>query len=166
MAYFSERVLLVVIVIEVKVLSSWGRRTVVTSAAAGKLLLRGDEVDNGADDCAVFGLTVLPVHRSRILNFLLQQGVQLLFQTLSIKHMQGLVRSHSGRLDLLMMPSFTLTRWAMRAGHLNTIHWSTATVSSPSSFWIVMSPPKNSSENGDTSVQSYRKIWGRGSVDG
>lgn len=46
----------------------------------------------------------------------------------------------------------------MRAGDLKTIHWSTATVSWPSSFWMVMSPPKNSSENGDTSVQSYRKI--------
>lgn len=86
MAYLSEQVLLVIIVIEVKVLSSRGRRTVVTTAAAGELLLSGDEVDDGADDCAVFGLTVFPVHRSRILNFLLQQGVQLLFQTLSIKH--------------------------------------------------------------------------------
>lgn len=70
-------------------LSSRGGRTVVTSAAAGELLLSGDEVDDGADDGAVFGLTVLPVHRSRILNFLLQQGVQLLFQTLPIKHTQG-----------------------------------------------------------------------------
>lgn len=57
-------------------------------------------------------------------------------------------------------PSLALTRWAMRAGDLKTIHWSTAMVSWPSSFWIVMSPPKNSNENGDTSVQSYRKIWG------
>lgn len=89
MAFFSEQVLLVVIVIEVKVLSSRGGRTVVTSAAAGELLLSGDEVDDGADDCAVFGLTVLPVHRSRILNFLLQQGVQLLFQTLPMKHARG-----------------------------------------------------------------------------
>lgn len=48
----------------------------------------------------------------------------------------------------------------MRAGDLKTIHWSTATVSSSSSLWIVMSPPKKSNENGDTSVQSYRKIWG------
>lgn len=45
----------------------------------------------------------------------------------------------------------------MRARHLKVIHWSTVTVSSPFSVWIVMSPPKNSSENGDTSVQSYRK---------
>lgn len=61
---------------------------------------------------------------------------------------------------LLMFPLLTLTRWAMRAGDLKTIHWSTATVSCSPSFWIVMSPPKNSRENGDTSVQSYRKIWG------
>ncbi len=61
---------------------------------------------------------------------------------------------------IAMCPSLTLTRFAIRAGDLKTIHWSTATVSWSSSFWIVMSPPKNSSENGDTSVQSYRKIWG------
>lgn len=61
---------------------------------------------------------------------------------------------------MCMCVSFTLTRWAMRAGDLKTIHWSTAMVSWSSSFWMVMSPPKNSSENGDTSVQSYRKIWG------
>lgn len=53
----------------------------------------------------------------------------------------------------------------MRAGDLKTIHWSTAMVSWSPSFWMVMSPPKNRSENGDTSVQSYRKIWGRGERD-
>lgn len=58
-----------------------------------------------------------------------------------------------------MAASSTLTRWAMRAGDLKTIHWSTAMVSWSPSFWMVMSPPKNSSENGDTSVQSYKKIW-------
>lgn len=84
----SQNKFFFLVVIKVKVLSPRGRRSVVTSAAAGELLLSGDEVDDGADDCAVFGLTVLPVHRSRSLNFLLQQGVQLLFQTLPIKHTQ------------------------------------------------------------------------------
>lgn len=53
----------------------------------------------------------------------------------------------------------TLTRWAMRAGDWKTIHSSTAMVSWSLSFCMLISPPKNSSENGDTSVQSYKKIW-------
>lgn len=48
----------------------------------------------------------------------------------------------------------TLTRWAMRAGDWNTIHSSTAMVSWSWSLWMEISPPKNSNENGDTSVQS------------
>ena len=60
--------------------------------------------------------------------------------------------------------STTLTRWAMRSGDRNTIHWSTAMVSWPSSFWMETWPPKKSREKGDTSVQSYRKIWAAGEV--
>lgn len=73
----SLLIVLVIVVLEVQVLSSRGRRCVVAFAAAGGLLLSGDEVDDGADDGAVLGLAVLPVHRSRVENFLLQQGIQL-----------------------------------------------------------------------------------------
>lgn len=66
-------IVIVVVVIEEKVFSSWGRRprpVVVFTAACG-LLLGGDEVYDGRDDSAVFGLTVVPVHGSWIADFLL-----------------------------------------------------------------------------------------------
>lgn len=72
-------IIVIIIVIEVNVLSSRGRRprSAITLSAACRLLLGGDEVYDGCDDRTVFGLTVLPVHRSRVTNFLLQQGIQL-----------------------------------------------------------------------------------------
>ena len=72
-------VVIIIIVIEVNVLSSRGRRprsAIAFSAACG-LLLGGDEVYDGCDDSTVFGLTVLPVYRSRVTDFLLQQRIQL-----------------------------------------------------------------------------------------
>lgn len=72
-------VIVVIIVLEVDALSSGGRRpcsAIALSAACG-LLLSSDEVYDGCDDCTVFGLTVLPVHRSGVTNFLLQQRIQL-----------------------------------------------------------------------------------------
>lgn len=53
----------------------------VVAAAAG-FLLGGDEVDDGRDDGAVLGLPVVPVHRRRAADLLLQQRVQLLLQAL------------------------------------------------------------------------------------
>lgn len=72
-------IIVIVVVIEVKVLSSRGRRprSVVAPCAACRLLLGGDEVYDGCDDSAVFGLAVLPVHGSGVTNFLLQQRIQL-----------------------------------------------------------------------------------------
>ena len=72
-------IVVIVVVIEMHVLSSRGRRprSVVAFSAACRLLLGGDEVYDGCDDSAVFRLTVLPVYRSRVTNFLLQQRIQL-----------------------------------------------------------------------------------------
>lgn len=53
------------------VLSSWGPRSVIAPIAACRLLLGGDEVYDGCDDGAVFGLPVLPVHGSGVANLLL-----------------------------------------------------------------------------------------------
>lgn len=52
----------------------------------------------------------------------------------------------------------TLTKCAILAGDWKTIHSSTAMVSWSLSFWMDISPPKNSRQYGDTSVQSYRYI--------
>lgn len=70
---------IVVIVIKVSVLSSRCRPPCpagATSTACG-FLLSSDEVYDGGDDGAVLRLTVLPVYRSRVTNFLLQQRIQL-----------------------------------------------------------------------------------------
>lgn len=81
-------VIVVVVVIKVRALPSWCRpprpagATATAGAAASGFLLGGDEVDDGRDDGAVLGLAVLPVHRRRVPDFLLQQGVQLFLQTL------------------------------------------------------------------------------------
>lgn len=79
-------IVIIVVVIEVDVLSpgSGGPRSSVacTVSAARGLLLGGDEVYDGCNDSAVFGLTVVPVHRSGVTDLLLQQRIQLFLQTL------------------------------------------------------------------------------------
>lgn len=82
--------LLLVIVIKVRALPSRCRPPRPAGAAAtggggGGFLLGGDEVDDGCDDGAVLGLPVLPVHRRRVPDLLLQQGVQLFLQALGWK---------------------------------------------------------------------------------
>ena len=51
-------------------------------APRSPLLLGGDEVYDGRDDGAVLGLPVVPVHRGRVADLLLQQDVQLPLKTL------------------------------------------------------------------------------------
>lgn len=67
-------IVIIILVIEVNVLPSRGRRprSAMAFSAACRLLLGGDEVYDGCDHSTVFGLTVLPVHRSWVTNFLLQ----------------------------------------------------------------------------------------------
>lgn len=67
--------IIVVVLIEVNVPPSWGRRPrpAVVLAAACRPFLGGDKVYDGCDDSTVFGLAVIPVHRSRVTDFLLQQ---------------------------------------------------------------------------------------------
>lgn len=77
LAVFSRPPLIIVVIsiIEVNVLSFGGGRPRPATAARSPLL-GGDEVYDGGDDSAVFGLTVLPVHRGWIADFLLQQRVK------------------------------------------------------------------------------------------
>lgn len=77
-------IVVVVVIIEVRVPSAGGRRPrpAVVLAAACRPFLRSDEVYDGRDDSAVLGLAVLPIHRSRVTDFVLQQRVQLSLQTL------------------------------------------------------------------------------------
>lgn len=72
-------IIVIIFVIEVNMLASWGRRprSAIAPTAACGLLLGRDEVYDGCDHSTVFGLTVLPVYRSRITNFVLQQRIQL-----------------------------------------------------------------------------------------
>lgn len=77
-------IVVVIIIIEVRVPSTGGRRprpAVVLAAACGPFL-GSDKVYDGRDDSAVFGLAVLPIHRSWVTDFVLQQRVQLSLQTL------------------------------------------------------------------------------------
>lgn len=93
-------VIIIVVVIKVGALPSWCRpprpagATAAATAASG-FLLGGDEVDDGRDDGAVLGLAVLPVHRRRVPDFLLQQGVQLFLQTLVWKRTEEEFRQTS-----------------------------------------------------------------------
>ena len=50
---------------------------VVRGRGGARLLLCGDEVDNGCDDSAVFGLPIGPVHGGGVSYLLLQERVQL-----------------------------------------------------------------------------------------
>lgn len=66
-------VVIIIVLIKVNVLPSWGRRPhpAIVLAAACRPFLGGEEIYDCCDDSTVFGLPVIPVHRSRVADFFL-----------------------------------------------------------------------------------------------